>query len=201
MSMVTQQLNADLAALVEKAERSLVQVRDGGRGIGAGTIWHPEGLIVTNAHVVSGSHLRVVLPNGTTVAAQVLAYDPDLDLAALVVDAADLPAIEVGNSRDLKPGQLVLAIGHPWGVLGAVATGVIVGVGSDLPEMPRSQQEWVVASLRLRPGHSGGPLLDVHGRLVGVNTMIAGPNIGMAVPVHVIKAFLRGTVGTLRVAT
>jgi len=192
------QLNIELAAVVEKAKRSLVQVRNGRRGAGAGTIWHPDGLIVTNSHVASDNHLRIVLHDGTAFPARILASDPERDLAALMVEATGLPTIEVGNSRELKPGQLVLAIGHPWGILGAVGTGVVIGVGSDLPGLPQHRRDWVVASLRLRPGHSGGPLLDVQGRLVGINTMITGPSRGLAVPVDAAKAFLREAVGALK---
>jgi S1-C subfamily serine protease len=81
-------------------------------------------------------------------------------------------------------------------VAGAVTAGVVAGVGRDLPEMPRSDREWIAVSLHLRPGHSGGPLVDDQGRLVGMNTMMAGPDVGLAVPVHVVKHFLRQAVGS-----
>jgi len=196
MSTVLQQLNAEMASVVEDVERSLVMVRSGGGGAGAATIWHPEGLIVTNAHVVQRGPLTVTLLDGRTLPARLLAVDSGLDLAALVVQAAGLPSIELGDSRRLKPGQWVLALGHPWGVRGAVTAGVVVGVGAEWPELPRFGREWVVISLHLRPGYSGGPLLDVQGRLVGVNTLMTGPDVGMAVPVHVVKAFLRERMGS-----
>ncbi|MBI4199354.1 MAG: trypsin-like peptidase domain-containing protein [Chloroflexi bacterium] len=200
MPTTAHQLNAELATLVERVERSLVQVRNGRRGVGAGTVWHPAGLIVTSAHVASDGPLRVAFPNGGSLPARILAHDPDRDLAALVVDATGLPTIEVGRSRDLRPGQLVLALGHPWGVPGAITTGVVVGVGSDLPGMPHSRQPWVVVNVRLRPGHSGGPLIDAQGRMVAINTLLTGPAMGMAVPVDVVKAFLREAMGVRRVA-
>ena len=200
MPSTMQRLNTELASVVETAKRSLVQVHNGGRGVGAGTIWHPEGLIVTNAHVVSGrtGSLRVTLPDGSTLPARLLARDEDRDVAALVVEAVDLPTIDVGKSRDLSPGQWVMALGHPWGVRGAVTAGVVIGVGSAWPEMPQGSREWITAALHLRPGHSGGPLIDVDGRLVGINTMMTGPDMGMAVPVHEVKVFLRDTVGSQR---
>ena len=111
------------------------------------------------------------------------------------MEASDLPTIDLGESSRVKPGQLVLAMGHPWGVVGAVAAGVVIGVGAHWPEMPSSQRDFVVVSLKLRPGNSGGPLVDVHGRLVGINSMITGPEVGMAVPVHVAKVFLRDAIG------
>ena len=73
----------------------------------------------------------------------------------------------------------------------AATAGVIAGVGKQLPEMPLSERDWIAVSLHLRPGHSGGPLVDDQGRLVGINTMMAGPDVGVAVPVHVVKRFLR----------
>ena len=193
---IAHQLNADMTMLAESAGRALVEVRRGGRrGAGAGTIWHSQGLIITNAHVASGGSLRVTLPDGATLPARLLAHDKERDLAALMVDATGLPTIEIGSSRDLRPGELVLAMGHPWGVKGAATAGVVIGVGSGLPEMPRSPREWIALSLRLRPGHSGGPLVDVNHRLVGINTLMTGPQVGMAVPVHVVKAFLSETLG------
>jgi serine protease Do len=90
----------------------------------------------------------------------------------------------------------VLALGHPWGVTDAATAGVVIGVGRDFPEIPRSDREWIAVGLTLRPGHSGGPLVDVQGRLVGINTIMTGPKVGMAVPVHVAKSFLRQRLGS-----
>ncbi len=190
MTTLLEELNRELGQLVDGARRSLVQVSSGGRGSGAGTIWHPDGLIITNAHVVRDQSPRVTLPDGTVLNARILARDPEIDVAALRVEASGLPYIELGQSRSLRPGQWVTALGHPWGVSGAATGGVVIGVGPDLPEMPRPGREWIAVSLHLRPGHSGGPLVDTEGRLVGINTMMVGPEVGIAVPVHVIKAFL-----------
>jgi serine protease Do len=187
-----QQLDADLSSVVDTVHRSLVQIHNGRRGNGAGTIWHPQGLIVTNAHVAGRGALRVELPDGRTLPARILAQDPERDLAALRVEAIDLPTIQLGDSRQLRPGQWVVAVGHPWGVEGAATAGIVIGTGSEWPEMPHSGHEWVVVSLHMRPGHSGGPLVDARGRLVGINTMINGPDVGVAIPVHVVVGFLRG---------
>ena len=195
MSNLTQELNNEIADVVELVRRSVVQIHNGGHGAGAGTIWHSEVLIVTNAHVADKGPLRVALADGRSLPARVLASDSSIDLAALSVEASDLPTIDLGESSRVKPGQLVLAMGHPWGVVGAVAAGVVIGVGAHWPEMPSSQRDFVVVSLKLRPGNSGGPLVDVHGRLVGINSMITGPEVGMAVPVHVAKVFLREAIG------
>ena len=191
MSTPLEQLSAEMADLVGDLRKSLVRIQNGRSGAGAGSVWHPDGLILTNAHVVGSRGLKVSLLDGTDLPARVLAHDTSLDLAAIAVDATGLPAIPLGDSRGLEPGEMVLAMGHPWGVSGAVAAGAVIGTGSHPAGMPQSDREWIVASLRLRPGHSGGPMVDAHGRLVGINTMITGPNVAMAVPVHVAKAFLQ----------
>ena len=108
----------------------------------------------------------------------------------------DLPVIELGDSRHLAAGEWVTALGHPYGVHGAVSSGVVIEVGPDLPESPGKGREWIAASLKLRPGHSGGPLLDAQGCLVGINTIMAGSNVGLAVPVHVVKKFLKDNLGS-----
>ena len=198
------QLNMEMAEVVKKVRRSLVQVHNGSRGVGSGAIWHPDGLIVTNAHVVSGHgqrggmtrELKVTLPDGNTLPARLLAQDTNNDIAALMVERDGLTPIELGASRGLQPGQWTLALGFPWGVAGAVTGGAIIGSGSDLPETPSPAREWIEVGLSLRPGHSGGPLVDAQGRLVGINTMMAGPEVGMAVPVHLIKQFLRRELGS-----
>ena len=159
-------------------------------------MWHPDGLILTNAHVVAGGPVSVTFHDGRTLPADLLARDADLDLAALSVYAAGLPTVALGESRTLRPGQIVLALGHPQGLVGAVTAGVVIGSenGARGPE----GAEWITADLHLRPGYSGGPLVDARGRLVGINFMMNGPRVGMAVPVHVVKAFLRRNLGGSR---
>lgn len=213
MSIDLHQLDEEMAAVVERVRQSLVHISNGREGHGAGTIWHADGLVVTNAHVVQNREPKVTLPDGRTLPARILARDTGLDLAALRVDASGLPTVDLGESTRLRPGELVMAIGHPWGVEGAVTTGVVIGAGGEWPELPRpggrqvaqgpagSEREWVVASLHVRPGHSGGPMVDVHGRLVGINTIMAGPGVGVAVPVHVVKRFLQQALGPQAKAT
>lgn len=196
MSAVLQQLNDELAEMITRVQRSVVQVRDQSRGAGAGTIWHPDGLIVTNAHVVHRGPLQVALNDGHVLAARLLALDEQRDLAALSVEASGLPVIEPGNSRHLQAGQWVCAVGHPWGIMNAVTGGIVIGHAKHVPELPVVPNDWVVADLHLRPGNSGGPLVDVEGRLVGVNTMMTGAGVGMAVAVDAVKEFLRRALGT-----
>ena len=197
MSAVLPQLNVAMESLVERVGHNLVRVHNGKGGAGAGTIWHPDGLILTNAHVATPGPLQVTLPEGSTVRAEIMAYNMGQDLAALTVDATDLPTIELGESRLLQPGQWVLALGHLWGVIGAATAGVVIGIGT--PEWDRSPipgGDWIAVGLQLRPGYSGGPLVDIQGRLVGINTMMTGPGLGVAVPVHAAKAFLKNALGS-----
>lgn len=189
-------LNSALSGMIGGVLRAVVQVRDGARGAGAGTIWHADGLIITNAHVAAGRVMQVALHDGRVLPAQVIARDETRDLAALAVEAHDLPTIPLGSSGALQPGQWVMALGHPWGVTNAATGGVLIGVGHGLPELNVSRQDWVVADLHLRPGNSGGPMVDVTGRLIGVNTLMTGPGVGVAVGVDAAKRFLRDALGT-----
>ena len=129
--------------------------------------------------------------DGRTAPARVLAADKERDLAALRVDLTGLPTIALGDSRRLRPGDMVVAFGHPWGVAGAATAGIVISTGNQLADFAAGEREWIAAGLRLRPGHSGGPMVDVHGRLIGINTLMNGPQVGAAVPVHVVVAFLK----------
>ena len=205
MSTLTQSFNVQMSTIIQKVRQSLVQLTNGRHGVGAGTIWHPEGLILTNAHVVDGRRaargyaamaaaLQVTLWDGRSFPSQLLACDEKLDLAALAIKATDLPTIELGNSKELQAGSWVIAIGHPWGITGAASAGAVIDVGVP-PELPRYPGELIQVGLQLRPGHSGGPLVDSNGRLVGINTMIAGPQVGLAIPINVVKQFLKDNLG------
>ncbi len=191
MPNILQELNADMAGVVGRTRASLVRITNGHSGAGAGTIWSTEGLIITNAHVVQRASPTVYLPDGRSLPARVLAHDPQRDLALLSVKASGLTPLTLADARQLRPGEMVFAVGHPWGVARAATAGVVIGLGGDMPEMSATRREWLMVSLVLRPGNSGGPLVDVAGRLLGVNTIMTGPEVGGAVPVHVVKAFLR----------
>ena len=188
-------LSDEIASIVEQVKPALVQVRDGG-GWGTGTIWHPDGLVVTNAHVARHQHLEVALQDGRIFSGRLLARDPARDLAALAVEASGLSPIPLGDSGTLRPGDWLVALGYPWGVPNGATAGAVIGVGPALPGIPLSEQDWIAISLHLRPGHSGGALVDGRGRLVGINTVMSGPDVGMAVPVHAAKRFLRQTLGS-----
>lgn len=195
MSLLTQ-FNDDMAVLAERVKQSTVEVKCGEHGGAAGTVWHSSGLVVTNAHVIGRGQPRVILPDGKVCGARVLARDRSLDLAALSVDAEGLSPIALGDSTSLEPGQFVMAMGHPFGVKGAVTAGIVMDGDSDHLEVKYPEQ-LVAVNLPLRPGNSGGPLVDSEGRLVGINTMMTGPDTGLAIPVDVAKAFLKEEVASL----
>lgn len=191
MGSILTDLNTDMAAAVQRARASLVRVSNSEVGGGSGIIWSSEGLILTNAHVVHAQSPTVTLPDGRELRATVRAHDPKRDLALLAVKATGLPAMPLGESEHLRPGTWVFAVGHPWGVANAVTAGVIIGGGADMPELTGTQRDWLMVSLMLRPGNSGGPLVDAAGRMLGVNTIMTGPAVGGAVPVHIVRQFLR----------
>lgn len=189
------EINQTMTAVIQTVQQSVVQLGNGRRGFGAGTVWHSDGLILTNAHVAQRRAPEVTLTDGRTFPSQLLAYDESVDLAALYIATNQLPTIELGHSRQLKTGDWVIAVGHPWGIVGAAAAGTVIAVGQPL-EQNRYRGELVQLGIQLRPGHSGGPLVDGNGRLVGINTMISGPQVGLAIPVDVAKKFLQEKLGT-----
>jgi serine protease Do len=179
---------AGFGEIAEQLRRSTVLIHAGGRGSGSGVIWSSNGLIVTNAHVVHGSNVRVQLWDGREFDATVTSRDPRHDLAALQITADSLPAASPADSSQLRPGELAIAIGNPMGFVGALTTGVIHAIG---PLRGLGSQTWVQASVRLAPGNSGGPLADARGHVIGVNTMVAG-RLALAIPSNAVRDFLAG---------
>jgi serine protease Do len=177
---------AGFGEIAEQLRRSTVLIHAGGRGSGSGVIWSSEGLIVTNAHVVRGSNVCVQLWDGREFSASITARDPRRDLAVLRIGASSLPAACPADSSQLRPGELAIAIGNPLGFVGALTTGVIHAIG---PLRALDSQTWVQASVRLAPGNSGGPLADAHGRVIGINTMVAG-RLALAIPSNAVRDFL-----------
>ncbi|MCS7056623.1 MAG: trypsin-like peptidase domain-containing protein [Thermoflexales bacterium] len=184
-----------LADMIAAAKASVVQIYTAGRGIGAGVIWHSDAVhseVITNAHVVAGLErrpsdwLRVVTADGRSFKAQVLASDPRLDLARLSVPVGRLPAAKVGDSTRLRVGELVFAIGNPWGQAGVVTSGIISGLGSMTLRGAGRTAPYIRSDVSLAPGNSGGPLLNASGEVVGINAMIFGGDLGMAIPSHVV---------------
>ncbi len=117
--------------------------------------------------------------------------DQQLDLAAIVVERSGLKAIPLGNSSCVRAGELVFSLGYPWGVDGGLTYGVVIQRGAWPLESARSRTEMLSASLHLRPGHSGGPMFNASGQIIGLNTIMQGRDVGVAVPINRAKQFLR----------
>lgn len=177
-----------VAPVAEQLRASVVAVQDGNRGGGAGVIWSDDGLIVTNAHVATGDTVLVTLPDGRRLGAPILARQPEQDLALLRIEVpkAELVPAEPADISNLRVGQLVFAIGHPLGV----ANAVVIGIINRLPAREVTPR-FISANIRLNRGNSGGPLADARGHVLGINTMVATPGIGLAIPSDAVAEFVR----------
>jgi serine protease Do len=178
-----------LGEVVERLRRVTVVVQPGGRrGNGSGVLWGGDGVVVTNAHVARARTADVTLWDGREFCAEVMHRDPRRDLAALRIVAKELPSLEARDTSLVRPGEMAIAVGNPLGFVGALTTGVIHAVGP-LPGL--GKLKWVQSDVRLAPGNSGGPLADVQGRILGINTMVAG-RLALAIPSNDITRFLMG---------
>jgi serine protease Do len=178
---------AGFGEVAEALRRTTVQVSSGGRGFGSGVILSSDGLIVTNAHVVRSSHAQVKLWDGRTLEAVVTSRDLTRDLAAaLLASASGLPTATLADSSKARVGELVLAVGNPLGFVGALSTGIIHAAGS---VRGLGMSSWLQADVQLAPGNSGGPLADAQGRVLGINTMVAG-GLALAIPSNDVARFL-----------
>ena len=158
-------------------------------GAGSGVAITPDGYMLSAAHVVQGSSGagRAAFPDGREFSFKVIGTDPLSDLAVLRADGRDLSPAELGDAEDLRVGQLVVAIGSPNGFSGSVTAGVVSALGRSLPTRSRSAtrliENVIQTDAALNPGNSGGALSDGRGRVVGINTAVAGIGLGLAVPI------------------
>ncbi|MFG1828448.1 S1C family serine protease [Micromonospora chersina] len=158
-----------------------------GAGAGSAVVIGPDGLLLTSAHVVQGARDgSAAFGDGTETAFRVVGADPLSDLAVLRAERATVEPVELGDADRLRIGQLVVAVGNPMGLAGSVTAGVVSGLGRSLPardgRITRLIEDVIQTDAALNPGNSGGALADSAGRVVGVNTAVAGYGLGLAVP-------------------
>lgn len=191
VSAVARALTSRVAAL---------RVRHRGReGAGSAVTFTGDGFLLTNAHVVgSATGGQAAFADGTTAPFTVVGIDPLSDLAVVRADGETPGPVTLGDSDRLVVGQLVVAVGNPLGLVGSVTAGVVSALGRSLPTRSgnavRVIEDVIQTDAALNPGNSGGALADAHGRVVGVNTAVAGIGLGLAVPIN---ATTRRIIGSL----
>ncbi len=181
VTMVAAKLLPSVAALVVRTHR--------GEGAGSGVSFTDDGFLLTSAHVVAGAQDGIAeFSDGTESRFDVVGVDPLADLAVLRVRDGGAPPATLGDADTLRIGQLVVAVGNPLGLAGSVTAGVVSALGRSIPvsdgRRPRLIDDVIQTDAALNPGNSGGALADSAGRVIGINTAVAGIGVGLAVPIN-----------------
>ncbi len=183
-------LNESMDDLVRLVKPSLVIVRGRRFGAGAGIVWRPDGLVLTNNHVVGRRKPLVTVHDDGEFEAQVVARDPEIDLALLKIPVEGLPAVRLAGEMP-RIGSIAIAIGHPWGQRDFVTAGIV----SALPELrtrgKRGRLQVIRTDVPLAPGNSGGPLVNATGEVIGINAMIVGGDQSLSIPAPLARAFIQ----------
>ncbi|MEM7759047.1 MAG: trypsin-like peptidase domain-containing protein [Cyanobacteria bacterium P01_A01_bin.40] len=194
-------IETELVAIADKLRSITVEIANHRSG-GSGVIWSADGLVITNAHVVKGLKTRVKLSNGKYIAGKVIASDTQQDLAAIQLNIernSSLSTPTIGNSLLLRPGEIVLAMGSPYGFSGTLTMGVVHAPIEG--ELSKTKLNWaktsivaypsgaIATDIRLAPGNSGGVLANALGEVVGINTAIIS-RLAMAIPAHQVEHFV-----------
>jgi serine protease Do len=183
------ELSDALGELAREVARCVVLVRGSMGSAGSGVIWDQPGLVITNHHVVPGSIAELTLAGGRRVGARVVRRAPALDLAALEVEGVLPHPARVGDSDRLRVGDLVVAVGNPMGERNAPSLGILASAADDVLRL----------SITLRPGNSGGALVNALGEVVGIPHMVTGNGLALAVSSRSVRRFLNGATGEVDV--
>jgi serine protease Do len=179
------ELSDALGELAREVARSVVLVRGSMGSAGSGVIWDEPGLVITNHHVVPGQLAELTVAGGRRLRARVVRRAPALDLAALQVDSGLADGMHVGDSDVLRVGDLLVAVGNPMGERNAPSLGILASAPGDVLRL----------SITLRPGNSGGALVNARGEVVGIPHMVTGNGLALAVSTRCVRQFLNGATG------
>ena len=177
------QVSDALGQLTSDVARGVVLVRGSRGSAGSGVVWDRPGLVLTNHHVVPGATAQLTVSDGRRLNARVVSRAPSLDLAALLVEE-DLGALasRIGDSHAMRVGDLVVAVGNPMGERNAPSVGILAS----------APQAVLRLAITLRPGNSGGALVNARGEIVGIPHMVTGSGLALAVSTHTVARFLAG---------
>ena len=169
------------------------------RSVGSGVIVSSDGYILTNNHVISGAEkLTVVMEDGKKYTAKVVGADPQTDVAVIKIDGRDFPAVDLGNSDNVKIGQWVIAVGNPFQLLHSVTAGIISAKGRSSIGLA-AYEDFIQTDASINPGNSGGALADLDGNVIGINTAISSPSgasagVGFAMPINMAQRVMEALI-------